>query len=35
MGRMKLDKLNSEQENAGSKFGAKKSGTRMVQNCSI
>jgi len=32
MGFMKLDKLDSDQENVGSKFGAKKSGTHMVQN---
>jgi hypothetical protein len=30
-----LTNLNSDQENVGSKFGAKKSGTHMVQNCSI
>jgi hypothetical protein len=32
---MKFDKINSNQENVGSKFGAKKSGTHMVQNCKI
>jgi hypothetical protein len=35
MGRMKLDKLKSDQENVSSKFGEKKSGTHMVQNCRI
>lgn len=32
---MKFDKLNLDKENVGSKFGAKKSGTHMVQNCRI
>jgi hypothetical protein len=32
---MKFDKLNLDQENVGSKFGTKKSGTHVVQNCRL